>query len=335
MEDIEDTTYLVGNKREITIPENSTSARSSILNSLRTILPAVCKLKLDDIVHLPTEYEGLEINFLIYDWFYKHSELRMLVLNLTNFCLYDAFTIRDDILHVLKSKKIIESSDVHTSSFDGYLIRNNQLQWNSLNKSLCCSIKSCKFNSSLSLWFVEPILLQNCFVKNPPSSWKPFDHSFVHLLHFSPQLAFLQHNNKCSDSNCICMITDISIYDLLHKIPSCANEKLLQWIDPSIKSIQYYYKNFDTSISITPQIKKIKKPRFSFNLRGERCKCLLSLKCIEAATCYWVTCCEPNEPVACKQHAKDLFESDVTNVESGICICPKHKISSRVAFLLI
>ena len=324
-----DSTYLLGNKRELTLPTNSTEARVSVLNSLRTILPSLCMLRFSDIADSVDETSTIthDFFFIIQDWYFKETELSMLLIDLESFKLFDAFVIRDDLFHMFVAKKIFKNAEPF-QSFAGFYIRSANLEWISLNRAFCSAVKICKYNESLHSWLTSESILKQCFVLNPPSSWHFFESSMSSFLFFTPQLPNLSVDGHCHFQLCICKVQNWS----LHTIPTSANILLTKFIEPSIVALQSYYSTCNSVTAAKPKRPKVYK--HSYNPKGERYRCLFSKRCLEPAVCYWTQCCKSNQPVSCKTHAKKCFYDSESNIVCRVCKCPKHKISSKVAFLL-
>lgn len=318
-----DGVYLLGNERKISIPQNSMDARCSVLNSLRTILPCMCMLRLTDVadvVDIDMEVKDFDYFFIIQDFYYKETELHMMVIDLKSFTLFDAFAIREDLFHMYVTKSKLKPT-TKFQSFAGFYMRTPQLEWLTMNRTLCSALKTCKYNESLHNWLTNKDSLLNAFkLESPPESWRPFPEHYASYLFCSPTLS-----NCNLQSSCLCQRPGPwSICD----IKTSCDYSLIEYVQPTILALKSFAMK---SSDVKPQLKS-KKRKHSFNSKGERLKCLFHKECKEPATCFWVSCCQATHPVACKKHTKAAMKPE--DINSRISRCPKHKLSSRVASIL-
>jgi hypothetical protein len=333
-----DSSYLLPNARDVVVPGSSASARQCILNALRTICPAQCKFSAHDIVETnQLASSDLDMYFIIQDFFYKDCELRMMLLSLDNFRVYDAFVLREDILHILKSRKIVANDAELDVSFKGFFVRDKDMQWVSLHKAFCCSVKAFKYNPALETWFAEAYLFNHCSVFDPPKSWRALDQSLSGTLYTSPALPNLTSSGACDHLGCICHDDSVPVPELLRRIPSLANKLLTQWVQPQVTALQLYETIMNKFLAgmDAKQDAGAVAANPTFNDRGERLRCLFHRNCTQPASCYWIQCCKPDVPVGCKQHSMEHFQKDAITADCGMSMCPKHHVSGRFATLMI
>jgi len=212
MRSTEDTeVFLLGCERKIERPVHSNTARKTVLNALRTIVPSRGVFKVADVV----------IDLLIYDFYYRGTELRMLIILLDTQEVFDAFAFQQDVLHLLVScSALITYSDTTNwgdylkkdPGFDFFYIKCQQVnKYQSLNRAICSAAKSMKFNDSLLNWITGSTrsFLSVCKVTKVPISWKPLPGSLAPKLFTTPQLSALDKDSKClhlqrTGDNCAC-----------------------------------------------------------------------------------------------------------------------------------
>ena len=347
--------YMVAEERKVQIPIDSNSARRAVLNALRTIVPCRAVLKIYDIL----------VDLLLYDFFYRGTELRMVVIVLDTQEVYDAFAFKQDLLHVLAScNVIIQRTAVDWNawlkkepSFEGFYIKcqgsGNQFQ--SLHRAICSAAKHLKFNQSLLNWLSDDnrFFFGAARVLNVPSTWKAVSPDLAHSLYANPELFALTEQYDCPQYNktkriCACDMAKIDYWQeasgcpwlarrLLPYVPSSVAWQVRLLLQPCMSDIRRVY--WTTTAAPQPVVagpiiapkleeKVPNKVHPVYDNKGQQKRCI---SCSSPAVCYNVDCCEPSNPVYCAAHArKELNDKGLVD----LITCPVHQITGRIAQLL-
>jgi hypothetical protein len=350
--------FLLANDRNVKRPAHANTARLSVLNALRTIVPSRGVFKAGHIC----------VDLVIYDFYYRGTELRMIIMLLDTQEVFDAFAFQEDILHVMAScSDIMRGSDNMKWSdwikkepgFELFYIKCQQVnRYQSLHRSICSAAKTLKYNDSLVNWITGSTrsFFTSANVKNVPISWKPLPDNIAPLLYCAPHLQALNADGLClykarTGSNCTCdeiksdynrelkLGTTTGFWEftrMLPYIPSLLGWQVRLVMQPcmaDIRSIQISKLAAEKEKKIYETLKAEhgkRKVRPAYDIRGCRLLCTQN-GCTELASCYWTRCCAVDHPIACREHVLNLLgSSDLMDMVE----CPVHKISGRVADLL-
>jgi hypothetical protein len=324
-----DGTFALADRREVCVPNSSAQARVCVLNTLGTITPALIMLRLHDFAEPVdvTTQKVYDIFFILQGFFYKENELRMMLIDLHGFKLFDAFAIREDLLHIFTTRNILRSSEP-AQGFVGFYIKSNvSCEWLPLVKHLCSSVRLCKFHMAQQNFLADTSkgILGECYLETPPPSWRPFEQHMSSKLYCAVTLPNFAHNDAFS---CQCstfpMTTDIT--ELMRHVRSGTHPDLIAFTQPTISALKA-----TSSLTAASVVKSKTVHKPTFNAHGERFACKFSKSCQSPATCYWVECCKFSEPVSCRDHAKQAIANSAA---LGMVACPEHKVLGRAAFLV-
>lgn len=349
MRSVEDTElYMVADERKVQAPCDSNSARRAVLNALRTIVPCRAVFRVND---------QIVIDLLLYDFFYRGTELRMVIITLDTQEMFDAFAFKQDVLHLLAScQTMISSSETKIDwlwwlkrepNFDGFYIKCQQLnQYQSLQRTICSAAKHLKFNQSLVNWLndVTRPFFSLARVPSVPFTWKPIPADLASKLYATPELFALTDQFTCpqytrTGKACPCDFAKHDHYAegsnsawshrrLLPYVPSSLPWQVRLFAQPCMADIRSIF-----WLTTTTLVKKEEPtPSFThypvYDAAGTKITCQL---CSEPALCYLVECCKPSQPLYCHQHAiQELGKAGLVDMLT----CPMHAITSRVAQLL-
>jgi hypothetical protein len=328
----QDGVYVLGNARKLVVPESSAVARVCSLNSLRTVLPALALLRLTDCssdidaLHANKEFDVLCV---IQDWYFKNNELRMMVIELHTYKLFDAFVMREDLMHMFVASGMLKPP-VNLQGFTGFYIKSHKSNdWISMPKSLCAGIRMCKFNFALQTYlYKRGGILSECSLETPQSTWKPFAPTMTNLLYCTPQLCSLNSDHVCCFPTCVCRTrAEWTVLEALKILSTGVDAALSEHVHPTVCAIQSCVLLMKQG-TVQPEKAK-RKRKHNFNAKGERLPCLYSKTCMEPATCFWPMCCKATEPVACRLHTKKMLKQNAQHI--NMLPCPKHKLSSKPA----
>jgi hypothetical protein len=324
-----DGTFALGDRREVCVPRNSAQSRVCVLNTLRTIAPALIMLRMNDFTEVahPSDTTIYDVLFVLQDFFFKENELRMMVIDLHSFKLFDAFAVREDLLHVFTTRNILRSSEL-AQRFVGFYIKSNRsCEWLPLSKHLCSSVLSCKFGSAQQNFLSDTSqgILAECYIENPPPSWRPFEQYMNSKLYCPVQFPNLAHDDAFA-CPCSHLPSVSNIQEVMQHVRSGTHHELIAFVQPTIMALKA---TSALTVSSIAKPKTVHKP--TFNIRGERLACKFSKNCQTPATCYWVECCHFSEPVSCRDHAKQALAKSAA---LGMVACPEHKVLGRAAFLV-
>jgi hypothetical protein len=344
--------FLVADAREIQEPMESNMARRAVLNALRTIVPSRGVFLV----------AGYVVHLVIYDFYYHGTQLRMIIILLETLEVFDAFAFQEDWMHMLRScSRIIVPSKSSIAwkdwnkvpGFSYFYIKCQQLnKFQSLDKAICSAAKSMKFNQSLKSWITGSTrsFLSACEIKCIPSKWEPLNQSVALHLFSSAQLSSLTENNVCTTKMltkipCPCDLAKEEYMDdlktgkvhgfwdvkqLLRFTPTAAHWKLQKLVQPCVMTIQSLKINYEQIAACAVPTMEEEKSEAATCVKDEHIsndtgvRCLWGITCHKPASCYWVECCNPMEPVMCEYHAaKQLRKKKAF----GLSKCPKHRIS--------
>ena len=365
--------FLLGDNRLIERPMQANAARRAVLNALRTIVPSRGVFKVDHIC----------IDLVIYDFYYRGTELRMLIITVDTLEVFDAFAFHEDVLHVLQScsSLIKDAGRIRwrdwlriNPGFDFFYIKCQQLDaYQSLHRAICSSAKIFKYNDALLNWITDSTrsFFYSARVENIPLSWKPIPLSLAPKLYHTPQLQALTPAGECTHRarlNCSCACDEIQkdydraqtdsetmgLWDVprvLAYLPSLVGWEVRQLLRPSLVDIGRV--KLTELAGLFPRAGELEtvQPRESmepreprepmeppreeecrpvYNKLGQRLLCT-EAGCIELASCYWVNCCQPLEPITCLVHAARR-QSDA--ILRTMVLCPVHSGSGRIGHLI-
>lgn len=323
------TTYLLADARQVHLPTHSNEARRCVLNALRTITPTLCFLRLGDLGEFPAGqgYENETLYFIVYDWFYRNNDLRMLVVDFCLYHLHDASVLREDLLHLARSsKKLIQTvPDMQLSSFAGFYIQcRTSGTWHSLDQVLCTSVKRCRLNSSLLNWLDSSTMqfLRDAENPKPPTTWRPFQNDLHgQRLYSTAQLPLAWSHHEASygyvPDACCAACQQVQrcsrLQDLLRFIPEAMDRQLSVWIAPTLLAVADKPPPIAVVAAETTQ---------------QQLKCQIQA-CEKTAKCFWNPCCTDHMPLLCENHAAEVVGA------STFSLCPKHRAVGQVVVALV
>jgi hypothetical protein len=159
----------VATKREVRPLTDDQCPRTSVLNALRTVVPAFGTLVLGSAV----------FPLIIYDFYFRGHTLHMVLINLSTLHVFDAFAFEYDIMHMLIRCRTVLPPSTHiptyTRSFRNYHIYAKDQRRGSCNleRGICASARKGYRSTMLRQW-LEPgpfiTEMQSMFV---PSTYCP------------------------------------------------------------------------------------------------------------------------------------------------------------------
>jgi len=330
--------FMVGEKAEIRVPTNSHSCRQVILNALRTVVPALGALKVNDQVH---------VDLMIYDFYFEGNTLRMLVLVLETMELFDAFALEQDFLHLLVTCHdfVNVATDVDWSAltyrpgFANYFIKCNRTGcYQSLGKGICAAAVKGHFSPSLQNWLSETTrsFFTAARVHNPPEDYLPFPQRLAGNICATAQFPGL-HRAECIHGHCKChrirkeyeaganKKRKLPVTELLAYIPSGMSHEAKQFIAPCIRAMKTAM--YPPKSQMPPPPPRHPPAATAATAGTELKKCFLGKQCKGSLVCYWTECCKSRHPIVCARHGRVYAKTKLRHK------CPLHQRPSKMAML--
>jgi hypothetical protein len=333
--------FMVANKRVAALHAGSGDVRQTILNALRTCVPALGALVVADVV----------FDLIIYDFYFEGSTLRMAVLNMHTLEPYDSFAFETDVMHMLSSGRtfldIPDKENINWSHWSSTKpsLRNFWIKCGALNTfqnldtGICIAAKRAILNSSLQNWLSGETrsFLAMANVGVPPRSYSPItDKVAANLNAAVSKLTPMSDDGKCHEVGCVCaeMKQRFNREHELGIVETWSPMKMFEFVRSSVTHTATFLSSIhdlyiikadkDKHKQKQPKVKVVKKKeyRITRDVNGKQTACMFNYECKGVLVGFFVACCSANNPILCEAHTP-----------GGVSRCPKHQVLSSAAIL--